>query len=125
MWTCHTYSIASKYFPQVFETMKLHMIQSSQGVRSTKKKTTPPLNITREILKGAPGKEDLEDIISPIKTNELYIWEKLIRKLYTDDCDRFPIQSRSRNEYIIITYHCDSNTILQAPFDNGKNKHRI
>ena len=25
----------------------------------------------------------------------------------------------------MIVYHCDSNTILQAPFSNRKNKHRI
>ena len=124
-WTGHTYSNVSKYLPRSVETMRLHMVQSSQGVRSSKNKTTSPLNIPWEMLKDAPGKEDLEDISSPIKTNELHIWDKLIRKLYTDDCDRFPIWSRSRNEYIIITYHCDSNTILQATFDNGKNKHRI
>ena len=42
-----------------------------------------------------------------------------------DDCDRFPIWSRSGNEYIMIAYHCDSKTILQAPFVNRKDKHRI
>ena len=124
-WTGHTYSNASNYCPQAVETMKFHMVQSSQGVQSTKKKTTPPLIIMREMLKDAPGKEDLEDISPPIKTNKLHIWNKLIRKLYTDDCGRFPIQSRSRKNYIIITYHCDSNTIPQAPFYIRKNKHRI
>ena len=48
-----------------------------------------------------------------------------IRKLYTDDCGRLPIRSRSGNEYIIIVYHCESNTILQAPFVNRKDTHRI
>ena len=46
-------------------------------------------------------------------------------KLYTDDCVCFPIRSRSGNEYIMIAYHCDLNTILQAPFSNRKYKHRI
>ena len=59
------------------------------------------------------------------KTQEIHIWDKPISKLYTDDCGRFPIRSRSGNEYIIIAYHCDSNTILQAPFVNRKGKHRI
>ena len=44
---------------------------------------------------------------------------------YTDDYGRFTIRSRSGNEYIIIEYHCDSNTILEAPFVNRKYKHRI
>ena len=45
--------------------------------------------------------------------------------MYTDDCGGFPIISRSGNEYIMIAWHCDSNTILKAPFVNRKDKHRI
>ena len=60
-----------------------------------------------------------------IKTKELHIWDQKISKLYTDYCGRLPIIYRSGNKYIMIAYHCDSNTILQAPFNNGKNKHRI
>ena len=56
---------------------------------------------------------------------ELHIWDQSIIKLYTDDCGRFPIRSRSDNEYIMIAYYCDSNTILQAPFADRKNNHRI
>ena len=62
----------------------------------------------------------MEDITPPIKTKELNIWDKPISKLYTDDCGRFPIRSRSGNEYIMIAYHCDSNTILQAQLSNRK-----
>ena len=67
----------------------------------------------------------MEDIPTPIKIKELHIWDKPISKLYTDYYGRFPIRSRSGNEYIMISYHCDSNTILQAPFSNIKDKHRI
>ena len=59
------------------------------------------------------------------KTQGIHIWDHPISKLYTDDCGRFPIRSRSGNEYIMIAYHCDFNTILQAPFVNRKEKHRI
>ena len=45
--------------------------------------------------------------------------------MYTDDCGRFPILSRSGNKYIMIAYHFDSNTIIQSPFANRKDKHRI
>ena len=37
-WTRLKYSNAAKYCPQSVETLKDHMVQSSQGVRSTKKK---------------------------------------------------------------------------------------
>ena len=66
-----------------------------------------------------------DDIIPNQKTQEIHIWDQPISKLYTDDCGRFPIRSRSLNEYIMIAYHFDSNTILQAPFVNRKDKHRI
>ena len=45
--------------------------------------------------------------------------------MHTDDCGRFPISSRSDNEYIMIAYYCDLNTTLQAKFANSKKKHRI
>ena len=60
-----------------------------------------------------------------IQTKEIHIWDHPIRKLYTDDCGRFPIRSKSGNEYILITYHCYSSTILQAQFVNKEYKHRI
>ena len=60
-----------------------------------------------------------------IQTKELHIWYHPISKLYTDDCWIFLIRSRSGNEYIMIAYHRDSKTILQAPFFNRKDKHRI
>ena len=101
------------------------MVQSYQGVRSTKKNTPLPRGIKNKIFKVAPEEEEMGDIPPPIKTKGLHIWDQTISKLYTDDCGRFPIRSRSGNDYIMIAYHCDSNTILQAPFANRKNKHRI
>ena len=107
------------------ETIKGHVFQSSQGVRSTKNKTPLPIGMKGGIFKFAPEEEEMKDIPPPIKTKELHIWYQPISKMYTDDCGRFPVRSRSVNKYIMITYHCDSNTILQAPFVNRKNKHRI
>ena len=124
-WPGLTYSNPSKYFPRAVETMKGHMLLSSQVVISINKKTIPPLRVKVEIFKDAPEEEDLEYLPPPITTNELYIWDKPISKLYTGDCGRFPIQSRNGSKYIMIAYHCDSNTIIQAPFANRKDKHRI
>ena len=67
----------------------------------------------------------MEDIPPPIKTNELHIWDEPIRNMYTDDCGRFPIISRSGKKYIMIQHNCDLNTILQALLSNKKNKHMI
>ena len=125
-WPGLAYTNASKYYPHVVETIKGNMVQSSQGVRSTKKTKHHsrvnkkfPDQITLE------KKSEEEDIPPPLKKKELHIWYQPISKPYTDDCERFPIQSRSGNEYIIIAYHCDSKTILQSSFFNRKYKHRI
>ena len=53
-----------------------------------------------------------DDIIPNQKAQEIHICDQPISKLYTDDCGRFPIRSRSGNKYIMIAYHCDSNIIL-------------
>ena len=87
-----TYSNAAKYFPHAVETIKRHMVQSSQEVRSTKKKKHQSRG-----NKKAPDQVTLEkqyeekDIPPPLKTKKLHIWDQPISKLYTDDCGRFPI----------------------------------
>ena len=48
-----------------------------------------------------------EELLPPIQTKELHIWDHPISKLYTDYCERFPIRSRSGNEYTMIAYHFD------------------
>ena len=117
-----TYNNAEKYFPQSMETIKGHMVQSSQGFRSTKK-------IDRKVhnnqMEKSQQQSNTDNIIPNQKTQEIHRCDQPISKLYTDDCGRFPIRSRSGDEYIMIAYHCDSNTILQAPFFNRKDKHRI
>ena len=107
------------------ETIKGHMVQSSHGVQSTKTKAPPHRGIKKEICKVATEEDEMEDIPPPIKTKELHIWDQPISNMYTDDCGLFTIKSGSFNKYIMIEYHCDSNTILQAPFANRKNKHRM
>ena len=54
-WPGLTYSNASKYFALAVETAKGYIVQSSQGVQSNKKKKTPPLIVTGEILKDVQG----------------------------------------------------------------------
>ena len=48
-----------------------------------------------------------------------------IRKTYNDDTGRFPVRSQSGNQYIIIVYHCDSSSIITAPFKSFADKHRL
>ena len=48
-----------------------------------------------------------------------------ISKLYNDNIGIFPIKARSENQYLMVAYHCDSNTMLVAPFKTSKDKHRL
>ena len=125
-WPVLTYTNTAKYCPHSVETLKGHMVQSSQGVISTNKTKHQARNNKKGPNQGTLEKQsEAEDIPTPHKTKELHIWDQPISKLYTDDCGRSPIRSRSGNEYIMIAYHCDSNKIVQAPFVNRKEKHRI
>ena len=104
------------------------MVQSSQGVRSTEKtkhkKHNNQIETSQEKIQQQQH-SDIEDILPQQKTKEIYIWDQPIRKLYTDDCGRSPIISRSENEYIMTAYNCDPKKILQVSFVNRKDKHRI
>ena len=53
-WSGITYSNAAKYFPHTVEMIKGNMFQTSQGLRSTKKKTPPHRGIKKGIFKVAP-----------------------------------------------------------------------
>ena len=102
------------------------MVQSLQGVRSTNKTKHQTRDNKKGPNQGTQEKNsDVEDIPPPHKTKELHICDKAICKVYTDDCGRCPIRSRSGNEHIMIAYNCDYNTIIQAPFVNRKDEHRI
>ena len=112
-WHGLTYTNAAKYFPHLVEALKGHLVQYSQGVRSTKKNKHQANNNQKKPIQVTLEKQsEAQDIPPPQKTQEIYIWDQPISRLYTDGCGRFPIQYRSRNEYIMIAYHCDSNTIL-------------
>ena len=94
------------------------MVQSSQGVRYTKKIAR---KIHNNLIEKSQQQSNTDDIIPNQKAQEIHIWDQSICKLYTDDCGRFSIRSKRGYYYIMIAYHCDSNTILQAPFVNRKN----
>ena len=102
------------------------MVQSSQGLRSNKKTKHQARYNKKDPNKGTQEKHyEEEDIPPPHKTKELHIWDQPISKLYTYGCGIFMIRYRIGNEYITIAYHCGSNTIIQDPFINIKDKHSI
>ena len=59
------------------------------------------------------------------KSKELYITTEPMSKLYTDDMGRFPVHSRSGNNFVMLSYHVDTNVILVEPFESRHDRHRI
>jgi len=113
-WPGLTYANAARYCPNSTETAKGHLTQTPKEFRSTKPK--PPIPSPSIAPSTAP---------SPTPSQELHISVQPISTLYTDDIGHFPTRSRSGNQYIMITYHCDSNAILVKPFKSHHYRHHI
>ena len=115
-WPGLTLQNASKYCPVPIETLKGHMVQTRQNVRSTKPKRPKP----------SPSPIITSTSVQTEKpSNELHIRFESISKLYTDDTGRFPVRSRGGNQYVMIAYHCDSNAIFAMPFKTRADRHRL
>lgn len=120
-WPGLTYNNAAKYCPSAVETSKGHLTQTRQGARSTKKSLPTTNGTSVPTIKIEPVDN------SPLQppTNHIHIYEEPLSKLFTDDTGQFPIRSRSGNQYIMVAYHEDSNTILVEAFKNKSDKNRI
>ena len=95
-WSGLTLVNATAYFPLAEKTIKGHIVQSRQVIRSTKPKIPQqPIPYT------SPDKSPLPST----KSKELHMHTVHISKLYTDDTGIFPIKARSRNQYLIVAYH--------------------
>ena len=97
MWPGLTYENAKTYHPTTTETLKGHMTQARQGVRSTNLKTTP-YKPTRSV-------SPLSSNIPATTSNELYVVVDPVSKLYTYEMGRSPIRSRSGHRYIMLALH--------------------
>ena len=60
-----------------------------------------------------------------MSNRELHLWVKTISTLYTEDTGRFPVRSRSGNQYLMVAYHCDTNATLIEPFQTREDRHCI
>ena len=51
-------------------------------------------------------------------TGEVHIRIEPLQKMYSDQTGKFPIRAASGNQYIMIAYHVDANTITTECFRN-------
>ena len=107
-WPGLTYENARKYCPSADDNLKGHLVQTRQGIRSTKPKVQH------------------QSCPEPVSTtNDLHLTVEPISKLYTDDTGCFPTRAQSGNQYIMIAFHTPTNAILVAPFKSRKDFHRM
>ena len=112
-WTGLMYANADKYFSYSDETIMGHIVQSRQGVWSTKPKL---VNIQTTTPTVGP----------PIEPSwELHIHIENMIKPYTDDTGRFPILPLSGNQCLMISYQYDYNVTLVSSFKLLKDSHRL
>jgi hypothetical protein len=120
---------AMKHCPSSDATIKGHLKQRHQGLRSTKPK---PRTSNRFAPLATPDAQTTDKQEDPghkptalPSTNKLYITDFPFAKLYTNDTSRLPIRACSGNQYITIAFHSRCNAILCAPYVNRSDKHRL
>ena len=92
-WPGLTAELVRLHLPKSIATIKGHMQQVQQGLRSTQP-TLPP--------------QALENIIS-VETLDI------TNRIYSDQTGRFPVTSSRGNKYIMVVLDHDSNAILTTP----------
>jgi hypothetical protein len=119
---------AMKHCPSSDATIKGHLKQMRQGIRSTKPMPKSSNRFAPLTMPDAPITDELKPIHKPTKvpsTNKLFITDFLLAKLYTNDTGRLPIRACSHNQYITIAFHSRCNAILSAPYVNRSKKHQL
>jgi hypothetical protein len=111
-WPGITATAVHKYFPKSTATTKGHMDQTRKNTRSTQPLTEhPPTDTNTE--------QDPEEETDNEITNLLFATiDTTTGKIYTDQTGRFPVTSSQGNQYILVLYDYDTNSILTEPLKN-------
>jgi hypothetical protein len=111
-----------KHPPRSIAMHKGHMDQSRQNQRSTK--TDIDQNAINDLL--FPIDDDDHEDISPthsgVRTHFCYVNTVNTGQIYTDQTGRFITPSTTGNNYIMILYDYDSNSIFAQPYANKTSK---
>ena len=102
-WPAMTTKLISKNLPKYIAKAKEHFDQEQKNVHSTK--LLPSLLEDHTVPKQEPNNSKSREIIcTVVDTSSLH-------KSYSDQTDKFPVNSSSNNQYIFIIYHFDTNSI--------------
>ena len=108
-WPGLTAKAIRKYLPKSEATIRGHMDQTRQNVRSTKptpaKDNPDPTNVPEQ----EPGNPT---------TNVMFAAVERVGKVYTDQTGRFPVISTDGYKYVLVMYVYDANAVLAEPLKN-------
>ena len=121
-WPGFTYNIAARYCPSADENINGRLVQTRQGIRSTRKFLLYPPETPSVVPEEEQVEKPTQD--SRSQPNKIHIHSIHTSKFYIDDTGRFPVRSRIGNHYIIVPYH-SSNVILVAPFKTKKTSRKL
>ena len=100
VWNVH------KYYPETDETPKGHLNQLPAGILSTKPKRAPLMEANQDKLKNMMG----------VKKRDVYIeiWD-MQGTLYSDQTEKFPVQSQRGHNYMMVMVEINSNAFIVEP----------
>ena len=110
----------------------VHMTQNPKGIWSTQTAITDAAcDAANEAARAAIYTTEPEynsacaAAFEPQLCSKVHIFDIALETLFTDDCEKFPVQSFSGNQYIKCAYRIRANTILIKPFQTKSDAHRI
>ena len=137
-WPGLTSNLINKHLPVSIATVKGHLVQERQHLQTSRPKCLHPIDIltektekmsinmaktTLDPMNTSLNNEDIDDDFFPkspatnTKTNSvayLLVNTDEVTTGYMDLTGRFPRRSSQGNEYILVGYHHDGNTILAS-----------
>jgi hypothetical protein len=105
-------SLVTKHLPKSLATGKGHLRMEQKNLQSTKPITSTHLPLTTS-LDVSPSQEQ-----NNVRTHVVFatiLPATKLRKSYSDQTGKFPVQSSRGYNYIMILYDYDSNAILSKP----------
>ena len=104
-WSGLTVKKVNKYYPETYETPKVHMRQVRQDFRSTKDKFSVP--------------NDNDEKVPRRKQHYINVREDQVKDtIYTNQTGKLPITSSRGHKYIMIMCEIDGNAVLVEPMKN-------
>ena len=108
--------------PHTIATSLGHLDQTRKNYKSTKQSVRPPSVRTTPSPTMSPLQQDTFPPIDSSPTHVIYTRIERTHRNFMDSSGRFPVKSRSGNEYVLAMYNYDGNYIHIETMKRGKGR---